>query len=100
MRLPYLPVAAILLSLVTNLAANALPRSWQSPLVIWGSLAVLAMVTIGFEVRAARRRQDTQVGSTVDADSDEDLDRAARMLAIAVAETVADRGRNPLAESA
>jgi hypothetical protein len=83
--LALLPIAAILLSLVTNLAANALPRSWRiPPLVIWGSLAVLATVTVGFEIRASRGRQDRHGGLTANADGD--LDQAANMLAIAVGE--------------
>jgi hypothetical protein len=56
------PLAAVALSVVTNIATNNLPQKFRPPVwSIWLALALLAILVIVLEVRAAHRHSEIEV---------------------------------------
>ena len=61
------PVAAIILSVVANLATNDLPSRFRPPAwAIWIVFAVLAVLVVSGEVRSQRRKSDKAVTVSTD----------------------------------
>jgi hypothetical protein len=76
------PVAAIALSLVANIATNDLPSRLRPPSwAVWATLAALAALVVSAEVHSERRRNETAVTAGTDKTA---LSDAAAVLARAV----------------
>lgn len=76
------PVAAIALSLVANIATNNLPSRLRPPTwAVWATLALLAVLVVSGEVRAQRHESEE---STTAAADDSELSEATIVLSRAV----------------
>src|SRR5690348_13138163 len=75
-------VAAIALSIVTNIATNNMPHRFRPPSwSVWITLAILAALVVSVEVRSSRHNRETDAVEILD---DKALSAATAVLAQAV----------------